>query len=187
MAKEAKNSNNKGLWLLIAGIILICIAVVCIVLFLIKGQTTVTSSTDSTTTEHLSCESHTTPYPLFEYDESDSKSLKVNATFENDSLSSISLIYKLTYQDEDKLKLSEAKNHYALNHISQGEGLGPDAYNAKYSKGQDSIQLSLYANKSEIESKTLKYFMLNKLTSTPYTQNQIIKAYAAQGLKCEKQ
>ena len=80
-----KQKNRMTIYLVI-GILLICAAIVLILLFLMHGQTTVSENNEGNKTiKHIVCESHTTPYSLFEYDESDNKSLKINATFENDS------------------------------------------------------------------------------------------------------
>jgi len=188
MPEKTAKSNNKKLWLLIVGIVLVCVAIVCIVLFLIQGQTTVSGNFEGNDkAEYLTCESKITPYTLFNYDESDAKSLKVTATFSDDKLSGISLTYKLTYNDPEKLTLSEAKNHAAVNLKAQEEKLGADPYNAKYTKTEDTLQLTMTAEGEEITNKALKYFMLKSQSSgTPYTQDKVSKMYAEQGLKCEK-
>lgn len=188
MPEKTAKSNNKKLWLLIVGIMLVCVAIVCIILFLIQGQTTVSGNFEGNgKAEYLTCESRTTPYSLFDYDDSDSKNLKITATFENDKLSGVSLIYKLKYNDAEKLDYSSARNHAAVNKISQKEGLGPDPYTAKYTKTEDTLQLTMMAQGEDITNKTLKYFMLKGQSSgTPYTQDKVSKMYAEQGLKCEK-
>ncbi|MBQ2695118.1 hypothetical protein IJG04_00555, partial [Candidatus Saccharibacteria bacterium] len=175
-----ENNNkkrDKNTWLIVVSILLVCIAVVCLILFLTQGQTTVTGGYDGLEAqEHLVCESKTTTYPLFSYDNSTSKSMKITATFRDDDLNSISLTYKLNYDDAEEIKKSEATNHGALNTTSQDEGLGPDAYEATYSKLKDGLQLSLYATGSEIDSRALKYFMLDSLTSTSYSQEKVAQA-----------
>ena len=111
--------------------------------------------------------------------------MKITATFNDGEMSSIALTYKLNYDTAEEIKKSESSNHGALNTLSQDEGLGPDAYEATYSKLKDGLQLSLYATGSEIDSRALKYFMLDSLTSTSYSQEKVAQAYASQGLKCE--
>ena len=184
MDKDKKRSINT--WLIITSIAFICVAVVCLILFLTQGQTTVTGGYSGLEAqEHLVCESKTTTYPLFSYDNSNGKSMKITATFNDGEMSSIALTYKLNYDTAEEIKKSESSNHGALNTLSQDEGLGPDAYEATYSKLKDGLQLSLYATGSEIDRRSLKYFMLDSLTSTPYSQEKIAQAYANQGLKCE--
>lgn len=179
--------HRRNTWLVIASIVLVCIAVVCLVLFLTQGQTTVTGNYDGTDTqEKIVCESKITAYPLFTYDSSNGKSMKITGTFQDKELKTISLTYKLNYDDTEQVKQSEAANHGALNTLSQNEGLGPDAYEATYSKLKDGLQLSLYASGSEIDNRALKYFMLEDLTSKPYTMDQIAKVYANKGLNCKK-
>lgn len=182
MKNNKKKSNT---WFIIVGILLILIAVIYLILFFLKGETVITGNYEGTEAqEHLICESNDTTYPLFNYDDSNSKSMKINTIFKNDELSSISLTYKLGYNSVEEIRQSEAFNHATLNTISQNEGLGPDAYNATYSKLKDGLQLSLYATSSDIDDKALKYFMLEDLNSKPYNQNEIINTYTKQGLKC---
>lgn len=167
------------------GILLICAAVICLLISLMYGKTTVTNIYgDEEERENLICESHITAYPLFSYDNSDSKTLKINVIFEADKIASISLIYKLNYNNEAETKKSESVNHGSLNTLSQNEGLGPDAFEAKYSKLSDGLQLSLFASGEEITTKALKYFMLEGLTPS-YTKEGVKEIYASQGLNCE--
>lgn len=181
-----KKKQNLTVILVIVGIALVCTAVVCLLLFLMQGETTITENDDGEqTAEKIICKSQEVSYPLFDYDNSDSKSMEVTATFRDDKLDSISLIYRLYYSDAKQIESSESINHAALNISSQGAGLGPDAYNAKYSKLKDSLQLSLYAEKDDINNKALPYFMLTKINVAPYTQDKVAKAYANQGFDCE--
>ena len=152
------------------------------------GETIVTGSYGGTKLiKHLTCESYTTSYPLFNYDGSDSKSIRINASFEDDRLSSISLIYKLGYSNTEEIDKSEATNHAALNMSYQNDGLASDSYSAKYSKFKDGIQLSLYVTSDDIDNKALKYFILDGLTSVAYNREEIERIYIGKGLKCEMQ
>lgn len=182
-----RKKRDKNTWLIITSIILVCIAAFCLILFLIQGKTTVTDSYKSATETQgrLICESQTTTYPLFTYDSSTSKSMKITAIFKNNDLNSISLIYKLNYDNVEEITQSEASNHASLNLTTQKDGLGPDAYNATYGKLNDGLQLSLYATGGDIDDKALRYFMLENLTSVPYSKDKIAKIYTNQGLKCE--
>lgn len=184
------NSENKrriNTCLVVTSIILICVAVVCLILFFTQGKTTVTGGYDGTAVqERLICESHITGYPLFTYDNSSSKVMKVTGTFQDDKLQSIALTYKLSYDSSDEIKKSESVNHGALGTLMQDEGLGVDAFQATYSKLKDGLQLSLYASGSEINDKALKYFMLEDLTSGSYSKDRITKIYASKGLDCQK-
>jgi len=182
----AKKKYGSSTRLMIVSMLLICVAAVCILMFFMQGQTTISSGHDGTEVqERLACEAHTIAYPLFDYDNSDNKSIKINAVFVDDELNSISLIYKLYYGSSEEVNKSESVNHAALNIISQSEGLGPDVFEATYSKLRDGLQLSLYASKSEINDKTLKYFMLEDLDGISYSREKIMDVYANKGLKCK--
>lgn len=185
MENNQKKHISKA-WLVIAGTLLICVAVVCLLLFLMNGKTTITGENEGTKVqEKIVCTSNDTAYPLFSYDNSDQKSIEVTATFQDDELDSIALIYKLYYSDAEMIEKSESVNHGELNILSQDEGFGPDAFNATYGKLKDALQLSLFAKKDDLNNKAMKYFMLSKLNMTPYTQEKITKLYNEQGLDCE--
>lgn len=188
MKEEIEKSHNSYAKYIIISLGLICVAAVCFIIFFLHGGTTVIENgSEDTTQERLICKSTTTAYPLFTYDNSNSKTMDITATFNNDELKSISLIYKLYYNDAELIAKSESVNHGALNTLSQNEGLGPDAFDAKFGKLKDSLQLSLYAAGSDINEKALKYFMLDSLNSKPYTQDKLMKVYTGQGFSCEAQ
>lgn len=188
MKEETEKSTNSYAKYVIISLGLICIAVVCFIIFFLHGGTTVIENGGGDTTqERLVCKSTSTAYPLFTYDNSNGKSMEISATFKDKELETISLIYKLFYDDTKLINESESFNHAALNTLSQDEGLGPDAFDAKFSKLKDSLQLSLYVNSSNINNKSLKYFMLDSLNNKPYTQDMLSKAYTKQGFTCEAQ
>lgn len=182
------NNNKTGMsvWLVVVGILCACIAVVCLVIFLLHGETTTTGGyNEGGAQESLTCTSNEVPYPLFEYDESTGKKMEITALFKDGDLDSISLVYKLDYEDEEKVKKSEAINHVALNNSFHDNGLEADALNATYSKLSDGMQLSLYAEGSNLNAKTLKYFLLKNMFNKPYSRDKITKTYTSQGLNCE--
>lgn len=182
--KEKKVSRT---FLVIVGIILVCVAITCFVLFMINGETKIKSTQSKNKyLERLVCESDNTTYTLFSYDNSVSKNLKITMTFNEKKLDTISLIYKLKYDDIDEVGKSESINHGKFNTTSQEDGLGPDAFGAVFSKLKETLQLSLYASDSDIDSKALKYFMLDNLASASYNLEKITDVYANLGLNCNK-
>lgn len=178
--------KKKGDWLIPTGLILIFVAIIAAILFFLNGQTTITGEFEGQKSlETLVCKSERTTYPIFAFDESDSKSLKINAVFENENLSSISLLYKLNYDDKDALSFSEARNHAEMNEKFNIDGMNPDSLSAKYGIMNDGMQFSIYAKDNDVNEKTLKYFMLNNITEVnQLTKEKMSKVYNSAGLDC---
>lgn len=183
-----ENSSKKSSpnWLTIISPVLIFVALLAILLFFLNGETTMTGEFEGQKNpETLFCESNETAYSIFAFDESDSKSLKVNAVFEDEKLNSISLIYKLNYSDKDTLSFSEARNHAEVNEHFKADGMNPDSLSAKYGIMSDGMQFSIYAKDDDISNTTLKYFMIINNTSTDQlTKEKLSKLYNKVGLNC---
>lgn len=183
--ENSKKKSRFRIDFVATGVLLIVVAVVCLLISLTNGKTTIVNTYDNAKgRDSVVCESNITTYPLFSYDNSDSKTIKINAVFDSDRLISISLVYKLKYSNQSEIRKSESVNHGALNISLQNEGFNPDAFEAKYSKLEDGLQLSLFASGDEISSKALKYFMLDGLTPS-YTQEDFRDIYVSQGFNCE--
>lgn len=173
-------------WLFPTGIAFLFIAFVMLLISLLTGHTTITGSFESQNkVETAICESAKTAYSLFAFDGSDNKSLRISAIFNNDALSSISLIYKLEYHDEESLYYSEARNHSEMNQNFSNDGMKPDSLTAKYSVVSSGLQFSIFARGEEIGNKTLKYFMLDENTNiSDSTVKEVTNHYNKLGLNC---
>ena len=160
MEGDKKRVKSRG-WLMLASVILIFVAIVIFLIAALNGKTVVTGEFDGNkVTETLVCESERVNYPFFKYDNSNSKSLKINAIFEDEKIGSISLFYKLNYSNEEMAKKSESVNHAAMSESFASDGMKFDDLNSKYSFLDNSLQMSLYAKNSELNEKSLRYFML---------------------------
>lgn len=182
--KKRTEENQKG-WLTIAGLMLVLIAIVSIVLFLLFGETRVTGEWSTKPTETATCESSEVIYPIFKYNDADSRSLKIITTFVDDILDSVSLTYQLKYNDLALAEKSDAENQAAMNFSFGDNGFNPNAFDAKYSNINGVFQMTLYAKPENLSGSALKYFLLDGLNVTKtYTQDSIVKAYANRGLNC---
>ena len=185
MKKEKSQKNNFNSALIC--VIVLCVVIFGLILFFTTGKTTTTAPSSEHTefSKSVACESSSVDYPLFEYDSSNSKTLQINAVFKNDKLDSVSLMYKLVYDNKDLANKSESINHAAMN-VSFGQnGLGADALGATYGKSKNNFQMSIYATDTDLNGQTLKYFMLDSDTEPEeYSQEKLAEAYNSQGLKC---
>ncbi len=182
-----KKGNKTNNWLIPVSLMLIFVIIIVIIIMnALNGKTTVTGEYGGTKKlETLVCQSERTDYPFFKYDYSDSKSLKINAVFEDEELSSISLYYKLNYSDEEMAKKSESVNHAAMSEHFNDDEMEFDDLNSKYSFLDSSLQISLYAKKADFNEKSLRYFMLNNIyNAEKLTKEKMAKIYNEAGLNC---
>ena len=184
MSKEYRKSKG---WVLPVSLILILLIILIVIIILLNGHTTITSTfVDHKKTETLVCEGNKVNYSNFAYSDTDDKLLKINAAFENDKLETISLIYKLKYQDEDTRYFSEARNHAEINESFYSDGMKTDDLNAKYSVSGNNLQFSIYAKGEDINVKSLKYFMLYNIYEVKnLTKEKMAKIYNEAGLDCK--
>ena len=182
---DKKSKNGLPIWTFLI-LILIFGAVLAILISGMSGQITVTGGgEDYTVSETIVCESETTAYPLFTFDNSDSKNLKINAFFEDDVLHSIALYYRLDYSDIDMAKKSESVNHGNMNLSFYDDGMETDDLNAKYSFIDNSLQMSIYIKSDEFGQKPFRYFMLNNIyNAEKLTKEKMAKIYNEAGLDC---
>lgn len=168
-----------------AGMFLVIVAVVLLLAFFLRGQTTVSGENpDVKSTISLNCVSDDYKYDFFPYDNSDNKNLKIDIIFENEKVSSASLVYMLYYQDVESITESDAENHASMNINFSKDGLEADALNANFSKLSDGLKMSLYANIEDINDVTSKYFLLDYFDKG-YTIKNIQRIYESKGLICK--
>lgn len=167
------------------GMFLVIVAVVLLLAFFLRGQTTVSGENpDVKSTISLNCVSDDYKYDFFPYDNSDNKNLKIDIIFENEKVSSASLVYMLYYQNAENITESDAENHASMNINFSKDGLEADALNANFSKLSDGLKMSLYANIEDINDVTSKYFLLDYFDKG-YTIKNIQRVYESKGLVCK--
>lgn len=171
-------------WAAPIGAILALAAIVLIIMFLLRGETTVTNSDPETVNRTtVSCEVTDLEYPFFRYDNSTKKTTKVTFLFNDDKFKTISLAQTMHYDDSDSVRGSEAQNHAAMN-ISFGEnGLDADAFSASYSMQDDKMIMTLYATGEDFDTNTSKYFLARNYSSRS-TLDGLKKNYTEQGFTC---
>lgn len=178
--------KNRKNWLIVASLFLILLAIVITIVFLLKGSMVKTGEWNRMrTTETVTCESSKITYPIYKYDNTDNRLLKIITTFANNNLDKISLRYQLKYDDATLARKSDAENQAAMNHSFNDNGLEPYAFYAKYSNINNVFQMTLYAKSEDLNKDTLKYFMLDALKNTnDYTKDSVVEAYTNKGLDC---
>ncbi len=185
--EERKTYRSAMNWPPLIGLILIFVAIIGFVMFLQNGETIVTGEFGkSAKRESLACETRNVSYSIFDYDNAKEKNLKINATFSDNGLDSISLVYRLGYEDETELEYSEARNHATVNQRFYEDGMAPDSLSAKYGIVGDSVQFSIFANDGDMNNKTMKYFLLDNVPDIKtVTLEKMARIYNEAGLNCD--
>ena len=175
-------SLNKTI-LVIVGIALSIIAAILLLWFLLKGETKTTGEWTSTeTTESLSCKANNLPYQVYETSNILNSTTQINATFNNDKISSISLIRKANYANTETAKVENDALIAAMNIDFGKNNMEAFALDATFNVNDNIAQMNLYTNQSDLNDKSAKYFILDDL---PSKIDDYQKAYQAKGFKCE--
>ena len=163
--KHRSKSLNETV-LVIIGIILFVVAAILLLCFLLKGETKTTGEwTGVRTTESLSCKANNLPYPVYETSSILNSTTQINATFDNDKIGSISLMRKTNYASAEIAKVENDALTAAMNMDFGKNDMKAFALDATFSVDDNTAQMSLYANQSDLNKKSVKYFMLDNLPS----------------------
>lgn len=183
MKKFSKNKGGQNSALIFIGIVLLLISASLMLWFLLSGRTTVTGNfSDNETITSLLCKAKNFAYPFFEYDNANKKDTEVAAIFDNDDrISSIALVQKMFYSNEEDANSSSAINHASMNK-SFGV-LGADALNVNYYSSDGVMRMQLYASSRDYNSNSRKFFLINNASENI---KDIEKNYVDQGFICEK-
>lgn len=185
------SKNNKqykvwiGLGLVIVAIVLVAVAVMNVM----RGETTgdVNIGGEEEVTG-LVCKDTTLIHPALESKPMLLHTNTITANFQNDKLSSISLIYEGDYGAEERAKEASdfAKADYNLT-LTDEYGEKIDIFSANFSvKGAEMQMVQTARDVSKINSKTVTYFLLDKGVSMAKTLEGLKKQYEAKGFTCEK-
>lgn len=176
--------NKKNIWMLSIGIFLIIVSIISITIFLLKGQTTITGQNGSViSSESLVCESENQNYQFLSYDHAIRKTAKISALFNNNELSSISLLYALYYSDSELIETSRTINSAQLNVFYSKDGLPANSFSKSVSSSNATVIISLYADKANFNNKTSKYFMADNLGEKSSPED-FEKLYTEKGFTC---
>lgn len=184
MENGSRKKKDKKWILILLGIICIVIAFVLLIIFLLQGNTkTISEGGSIEPTEAITCTSDEVIYPFFKSNDAKSRSMKINAIFDNDKLDIITLTYKLEYDDAKQAEQSSAENHASLNTQFAEDSLGADALDTHFSLLKNAMQLSLHADAKEVTGITSKYFLIDN-SSGNHKKDSLTKMFNSKGLDC---
>ena len=178
--------NNKAMWLTIVGVFLVLVAIVSIVSFLLGGQTTTDNQSGNIiSSESLTCKGIDVPYQFISYDNSKEKRVKITISFNDNELSAISFFYDLYYNDAQSIETSKTVNSAELNVFYGKDGLPANSFSKSLTGDGQKATIALYANATDFNDRTSKYFMADGLGMHSNSES-FMKKYAEQGLNCIK-
>ena len=171
--------RNLVLFLLLIG------AIVIIVIWLLHGRTTTTGQYPANIrNESLTCISKEYILPKMSYLASADREVKINAIFDDSvGLKNISLIYTLNYATSDEAYGAEAKGHALFNQTLGASGFSVNKFNNKFSRYNESLIVSLFAEKPDLDEFSAPYFALE--TNFPTTILDYKHYYESLGFFCK--
>ena len=183
MDDNLHNKNNSVSAIIFAGAVFLIIALVLGVLFLMGGNTTtIIGDSGFDAVQSITCENDNVIYPFFQ-DDAYKRYLKINMILKDNELETISLIYKIYFDDSSTIERNNNNFRATMNKSFGAYGLRADSLNATYSSLSDAVQLSLYAERDDINDVTSRYLLLDEINGN-YEKNDIVKVYNSIGLDC---
>ena len=184
----SKNNKQYQLWI---GLGLVIVAIILIMVFVInamkgKESGTVTVGGEAEVTG-LVCKDTVLIHPALTSVSMNSRANTVTATFRDDKLSSISLLYEGDYGTEKAAESAEAFARADYNEIlvkKYGEQI--DIFSVNFSVNGTKMQMVQTARDiSKINSNTVTYFLLDQGTSIAKTLEGLKRQYETKGFACE--
>lgn len=187
--KLSKKSKQYRLWIGF-GLVIVAIALIAVVAInAMKGEATGDVKIDGEAkVTGLVCKDTASIHPAMVSKPVDSHTDTITANFQNDRLSSISLLYEGDYGTEDRAKEAEdfAKADYNLT-LAKKYGEKDDIFSTSFSRNGTKLQMiQTTRDISKINTNTVTYFLLDQGTSIAKTLDGLKKQYEAKGFSCEK-
>ena len=186
--KEQQNRKQTGhTWLRAIIAILSLAALSALLVYLMKGSQTHSGEYPANVRrESLSCEIDNTAYPLIPSLSGENSSLRITAVFNgNVSLKSISLAYTVPFEDREAVESAENITHAEFAENLSDAGFKTTDLGNKFSRFDDRLMFSLYAENNQLTKASAPFFMLSESKTLPSNLQSFRKNYEAQGFKCQ--
>jgi len=185
--EKLKKKNHKGLKLAI--FLLFIVAIVIVVLWLLRGKTTISGQYPANVrNESLICESNSITYEKVNNVNSDNKELKISMVFNDvNTLSSASLKYILHFASSQEVHDADAISHAQFNIALQNLGYDSSKFNNKFSEIDNDLVITLNLSSSKSLDDTIRSYFLVEYTKDgklPETLSEYQKNYESQGFSC---
>ncbi len=185
--KKEKSKKKEHKFLKLFLFLLFLIIIVLIIIWLLRGNKTISGQyPENLKSESLECLSDDKTYERIHYYENPKeKELKIVATFYGtEKLSSINLRYSLYFNTNQEAVNAEAVAHATLNTNLQQTGHSPETFHNKFTILNNKLEVSLFANRSDIDDFSKSYFLISQDKTLPETLDEYRKQYESQGFIC---
>lgn len=187
--KLSKNDKQYQLWIGFGLVIVAIVLIVVVVVNAMKGESTgdVNIGGEAKVTG-LTCKDAISVHPATVSVQADSHANTITASFQDDKLSSISLLYEGNYGTEKAAESAEAFARSDYNEIlikKYGEKI--DIFSSNFSVNGVKMQIVQTARDiSRINKNTVTYFLLDQGTDIAKSLDGLKKQYEAKGFACEE-
>lgn len=187
--KLSKNNKQYKLWMGLVLLLAVIAVVVVVVVNAMKGEATgdVKIGGEAKVTG-LICKDTVSVHPATESVPADFRANTVTASFQDDKLSSISLMYEGDYGTEKAAESAEVFARSDYNEIlikKYGEKI--DIFSSNFSANGTKMQMVQTARDiNKINRNTVTYFLLDQGTNIAKTREELKKQYETKGFSCEK-
>lgn len=185
----SKQSKKYQLWVGI-GLLIIVVAIIAAILINgMRGESTGdVSISGGTTVDGLTCKNNTLEHPAFSEKPATSYANTITATFNDDKLSSISLLAEGKYESNTMAEGAKAFTEAGYNlTLTNKYGEKIDIFSANFTVNGAKLQLAQTTRDiGKINTKTVTYFLLDQGTSISKTLEGLKKQYENAGFTCEK-
>lgn len=149
--------------LLIMGFIMIGLAVILILIFFLRGKTTVTGEfPKSVADSSMKCAGDNIEYPFIHYNEPVTQSTtSANIVFKGEKIGEISLLLADRFSDERAASAGASVAHADMNQSFASNGLIADALSAGYQVSDSTLKMNLFAPADELDRNSSQYFLLD--------------------------
>ena len=184
----SKKSKRYQLWIGVAFVVLAIVLIAIVAANAMKGDTTGDLKiTGESKVVGLVCKDTELVHPALESKPVVKHTNTITANFQDDQLSSISLLYEGEYETEQIAK--EGKDFASVDHsliLTKKYGESDDIFSTGFSVNGTKVQMMQTARDiSTINGNTVTYFLLDQGTSIAKSLDGLKKQYEAKGFACE--
>lgn len=189
-AWERERNNRLKVPLIILALMFVLFGIVLLLLYLLVGKTTyTTSSREATGSQYLYCSTKSKSISGAFFDLSDAQSAEqaIKAIF-NNKIDSVAYNATIDYGDQDTAKKKEAELNVTYGLYMQDNGRDMNDFSPNFSTVDDDVRISLFAKPSQLNYPLAKIFLIdlsNDMTLDEYNLEALSNLYSNKGLNCE--